>query len=323
LLRLLATLVLAFGVLAVPLMVEAQQPKVYRVGILLQESTGTPATRTIRAMLDLGYTMGQNFVIDYRWADGKNERFPSLAAELVALKPDVIVVETTPGTIAAMRATATIPIVMFNVSDPVGSGLVASLARPGGNITGVTDFGIELAVKSVEMMRSVVPNATRLAVLMSDNPVHSSQLKEIEAAAKTMGLSIQPTMAVSSDEFEKAFASMAKQKAEMCILLGGAPFSTQEQVEQIIRLAAKAKLPMMFESPWPVELGGLMSYSPNRMHRARTVASYVDKILKGAKPADMPVQRPSVFDLVINLKTARALGLSIPQAVRVRAEVIE
>jgi putative tryptophan/tyrosine transport system substrate-binding protein len=196
-------LLMLLALLAAPLAAQAQQTKVYRVGLLRQGSPPPGSTPMItKALDDLGYIEGRNLFIEWRWAEGENKRFPSLAAELVALKSDVIVADSTPAAIAAKRATTTIPIVMVNVSDPIGSGLVANLARPGGNVTGGTDFGIEMAVKGVDLMRAAVPKATRIAVLMSDNPVHPTQLKEIQEAARRIGLAALPTMARSSEEFE-------------------------------------------------------------------------------------------------------------------------
>jgi len=307
------------------LAVEAQPTRVYRIGFLLQGSPPPPGSipgGISKALHDLGYVEGRNVFIERRWADGKNERFPSLVAEIVALKPDVMIVDTTPGAIAAMRATTTIPIVMFNVSDPVGSGIVSSLARPGGNITGVTDSGSDMAVKGLDLVHDVVPKATRIAVLMSENPVHPSQLRDIENGAKRIGLTVLPTMARSPEEFDEAFASMAKKKAGALILLGGPPFSTQQQRDKLVELAARTKLPAMYPSRWWVDAGGLLSYGPSALHRSRLAATYVDKILKGAKPSDLPVQQPSEFELVINAKTAKALGLTIPPSLLLRADQI-
>src|SRR5262245_30638783 len=182
--------------LAAPLIAEAQQTKTYRIGFLLQGAPlpGNPPGPLRLALRDLGYIEGQNLTVDSRWAEGRNDRFPSIAAELVSLKPDAILADSTPAALAAKRATAMIPIVMHNVSDPVGSGLVVSLAHPGGNVTGVTDFGSELAMKGVELLHSIVPKATRIAVLMSDNPVHPSQLKLIQDAAQHLGLTVLPTI---------------------------------------------------------------------------------------------------------------------------------
>jgi len=320
-----AALAAALVLLAAELTAEAQQTKVYRVGFLLQASPpppGSPPGFFGKALNDLGYIEGRNLFVDRRFAEGKAERFPSLAAELVALKPDVIVADTTPGAIAAKRATATIPIVMINVSDPVGSGIVASLARPGGNVTGVTDSGSELAVKGVDLVHDIVPKVTRLAVLMSDNPVHPSQLRNIEDGAKRIGLTIVPTKVRSPEEFEEAFAPMARKKAGALIVLGGAPFSTERTRDQLVDLAAKTKLPTMYPSRWWVDAGGLLSYGPSAQYRSKLAAVYVDKILKGAKPRDLPVQQPAEFELAINLKTAKALGLSIPPSLLLRADQV-
>jgi putative ABC transport system substrate-binding protein len=315
--------ILTVSLILVPLAAEPQQVKVYRVGVLLQGSPPAPGSQPgifTRALRDVGYIEGRNIVFDRRWAEGKNERFSSLATELVALKPDAIVVETTPGAIAAKRATATIPIVMVHASDPVGSELVASLARPGGNVTGVANLETQLHVKGVELLHAVVPKATRIAVLMSDNPVHPSQLKTIQGAARGFGLTVLPTMARSSEDFEEAFRSMAKQKAGALILLGGAPFSTPAQRDKLLELAAKTKLPAMYRARWWVDAGGLLSYGSSTLKNWRLAATYVDKILKGAKPVDLPVQQPTEFDLVIILKTAKALGLTIPQTLLLRAD---
>jgi len=313
----------ALGLLLAPLAGEAQQVKVHRVGILMQSSRPIPSGQPgvfPAALIDLGYIEGQNIVFDWRWAEGKNERFPSLAAEVVALKPDVIVADTTAGLLAAKRATATIPIVMVQAADPVGSGLVASLARPGGNVTGAANLESELLGKGVELVHAVVPKATRMAVLMSDeNPVHPSQLKKIQDAASGIGLTVLPTMVRSSEDFEEAFRSMAKQRAAALMLLGGAPFNTPTNRAKLVELAAKTKLPAMYLGRAFVDAGGLMSYGSSSLKHWRLAAVYVDRILKGAKPADLPVQQATDFELVINLKTARALGLTIPQTVLVQA----
>ena len=319
-------LLLALVLTLEPLAAEAQQVKVYRVGLLMQSSRPTARGQPgvfAAALLDLGYIEGQNIVFDWRWAEGKNERFSSLATELVALKPDVIVADTTAGLLAAKRATATIPIVMVQAADPVGSGLVASLARPGGNITGAANLESELLGKGVELLHAVVPKATRMAVLMSDdNPVHPSQLMAIQDAARGFGLTVLPTMARSSEDFEQAFRSMAKQKAGALMLLGGAPFNTPANRDKLVELAAKTKLPAMYRARWFVDAGGLLSYGSSPLKHWRLAATYVDKILKGAKPADLPVQQATEFELVINLKTAKALGLTIPPSVLGRADQV-
>jgi ABC-type uncharacterized transport system substrate-binding protein len=214
---------------------------------------------------------------------------------------------------------------MVGAADPVGSGIVASLARPGGNVTGVANLESELLGKRVELLHAVVPKATRMAVLMSDNnPIHPSQLTIIQGAVTGFGLTVLPTMVRSSEDFEEAFRSMAKQKAGALILLGGAPFSTRANQGKLVELAAKTKLPAIYHIREAVDAGGLLSYGSSPMKNWRLAAPYVDKILKGAKPADLPVQQQTEFELVINLKTAKTLGLTIPQSLLLRADrVIE
>jgi len=323
---------LAGGFLAVPVTALAQQTKVSRVGFLFQGSAPPPGEMSSPLILtnliltntlhELGYIEGHNIVIDRRWADSKMERFPILATELVALKPDVLVATSTPGGLAAQRATATIPIVLAEVSDPVGNGLVASLAHPGGNITGVTDFGIELAAKELDVLHTLFPKATRFAVLMSDNPVHPFQLRAVEDAARAIGLSITAERVTSLEELDGTFASMAKNNVGAFILLGGPPFTSDASVAKIVSLAAKTKLPGMYPNRFRVERGGLLSYGPNRPHIWRRAAIYVDRILKGANPGDLPVEQPGEFELVINLKTAKALGLTIPRSLLARADQV-
>jgi putative ABC transport system substrate-binding protein len=292
-------------------MAAAQQPaKVYRVAYLSTASSNSTSSKAgfeefQKTLRDLGYIEGQNLVLDPRWADGSAERIPGLAAELVALKPDVIVATTTPGVTAVKTATSTIPIVMMIVSDPVGAGFVTSLARPGGNITGVTDFGVDLAAKSVELVHALVPSGTRIAVLMSDNPVHPLQLKLIQDAATNLRLTVLPIMGRSLGELEKAFRRNALR-------------------EKIAELAMKSKLATISPQRPYVDVGGLLSYGPKSLPQYRLVAGFVDQILKGRKPGELPVQQPVELELVINLKTARALGITIPQSVKLRAdEIIE
>jgi len=245
-----------------PLAVKAEQPgKIYRVGWLGPGSATTTGIATgifKKELHDLGYTEGQNVIFDVRYADGKIERLPSLAAELVALKPDAIVAVTTPATRAAKEATSTIPIIMTFVSDPDGSGFITSLAHPGGNVTGVADLGIDVAAKTIELVRTVVPKATRIAILMNDNPSHPSQLKEIQDAAMRIGLTVLPTMARSPEDLEQAFASLARENAGALIVLGGAPHTAQR--EKIAELALKSVVPTIFITRPYVEAGGLLSY---------------------------------------------------------------
>jgi putative tryptophan/tyrosine transport system substrate-binding protein len=304
---------------------EAQSAaKVYRIGWLTPQAyvPDQPGDGNrgafIRAMNDLGYVEGRNLVIDFRYADGKNDLLPSLAAELVALKPDVIVAVTTPATKVVRQATTTIPIVIVQVSDPVGSGFVTSLARPGGNITGITDLGIDLTAKYVELAHAIVPEATRIGVLMADNSIHPAQLKLTQDAAASIGLTVLPTMDRSDVELEQGFAALTKEKADALIVLGGSPMGPQ--AERIAQLAEQAKLPTLYPDRYYVTRGGLLSYGPSYRDMYIVAAAIVNKILNGAKPADLPIEQPTRFELVINLKKAEALHLLIPRLVRLRAD---
>ena len=325
-LRRLVTLLVVLAVLAPPVSAVTKRARVFRVGVLLQGTSpprsSRPADPFVTALRGLGYIEGENLVFDWRGAAGESARFSELAAELVAWKPDVIVADTTPGSLAAKRATKTIPIVMVNVSDPVNSGLVASLARPGGNVTGGTDFGVEVSAKRLELLHDAVPAATRVAVLLSDNPVHPAQLAVIESAARSINLAVLPTVVRSAEEFDQAFESMAAKRVEALMVLGGAPFSSQVQADKLAKLAAGAKLPTIFEDQPVAAFGGLLSYAPSAQYRWTVAASYVDKILKGAKPADLPVEQPTTFELVINLRAARALGLTIAPSLLLRADEV-
>jgi putative ABC transport system substrate-binding protein len=317
-----ATVLGAFGA---PLAAEIRGPKVHRLGALLQgaaQSSSGKAHPLRVAMRELGYVVGKNLILDVRWAGAQNDSFAGLAAELVALNPTVIVADSTPAALAAKRATSTIPIVMVNVSDPVGSGLVASLAHPGGNVTGGTDFGAELAAKSADLLHEIAPKASRFAVIMSDNPVHPVQLREIETVTQRIGVAVVPVTVKAADDFAEAYASISKQHAGAVIVLGGAPFSIESARDAVVALSAKAKLPAIYTSRWWVDAGGLISYGPSAWHRWRTAATYVARIFKGVKPADLPVQQPTEFELVINLKTAKELGLVIPPSLLLRADEV-
>jgi putative ABC transport system substrate-binding protein len=306
--------------------VAAQQPaKTYRVAYLATTSSNSAASKAAFAVLkkalqDLGYEEGRNLTLDARWSEGSVERAQSLAAELVALKPDIIIAATTPGTAAARQATSTIPIVMVLVSDPVGAGFVSSLAHPGANITGITDYGIDLAAKYVELARTLAPRGTTIGVLLSDNPVHQFQLKLIRDAAATMALTVVPLMGRSPEELETAFALAKKENAAALIVLGGPPHNSLR--EKIADLAVKSRLPSIFPARPYVDVGGLLSYGPNNLSQFGLAATFVDKILKGAKPADYPVQQPVEFELVINLNTAKAISVTIPQSLRLRADYL-
>src|SRR5262245_58672991 len=301
---------------------EAQQAgKVPRIGFL-----GGAAASSYTARIDafrqglneLGYTQGKNIVIEYRYADGKADRLPALAAELVSLKLDVIVAATTASVLAVKKASATIPIVFVSLVDPVASGLVASLARPGGNITGLTILGPELSGKRLELLKEVLPNVTRMAALWnSANPAQELVWKEMQAAAQQLHLQLQSLEVRSANDFDIAFKAALRERAQALIPSGEPLINTQ--LKRIVEFAAKNRLPAMYAGPEAVDAGGLMSSAPNYTDHYRRAAGYVDKILKGAKPADLPVEQPTKFEFAINLKTAKQIGLTIPPNVLARA----
>jgi putative ABC transport system substrate-binding protein len=264
---------------------------------------------------------GRNIVIESRWAEGKFERLPELAVELVRSKVDVIVTHGTPASLAAHQATTTIPIVLVNVSDPVDSGLVKSLARPGANIMGVTSNTVELSAKHLEMLHTIVPNVTRVAVLVNpDNASYLTILKNIQTAATRVGVTILPVEATTSQQIEKSFPQMVKVKAGALIVVSDGFFI--QQARQIAELAAGHRLPSIAQFRLYAEAGVLMSYGTNVADHYRRAATYVDKVLKGAKPADLPVEQPMKFELVINGKTAKVLGLTIPQSLLISADKV-
>jgi putative ABC transport system substrate-binding protein len=312
------------GLLAAPLAAEAQPAgKVPRIGFLFSGASG-PAREvdTFRQGLrDLGYIEGQNIAIEYRFAGGQVERLPELAAELVRLKLDVIVAPYTPPALAAKRATSTIPIVFAVVADAVGAGLIANFARPGRNITGLTSSSAELGGKRLELLKQVVPKASRVAVLY--NPADRSNalvLKQLQESAPTLALTLQPLEVREPREFEGAFLAMTRERAHA--MFGTPGVLTFEHKTVLVNLAAKRRIPAMWGHRQFVDAGGLMSYAVNVYDQIRQTAVYVDKILKGAKPADLPVEQPTTFELVINLKTAKALGLTIPQSLLQRADQV-
>jgi len=311
------------AVLAAPRAAGAQQAgKVYRVGIL--SPGGVP--ERIEAFRDglrqLGYADSQNVVIEVRDADGKADRLPGLAADLVRLKVDAIVAAGSDAVRAAQQATRTIPIVVaVGGGDLVARGLVGSLARPGGNITGLTTLSAVIIAKRLQLIKEAVPKATRVAVLWRrDNPAHQPTLKELEGAAASIGVQLQRAEAREAAELDAAFAAMTKGRAGAVLLLGDVLFESQRG--RIADLAARAKLPAMYFAKLFVEAGGLMSYATDQNDLYRRAATYVDKILKGAQPADLPVEEPTKFELVINLRTAKALGLTIPPSLLLRADQV-
>jgi len=307
--------------------VEAQQPlKVPRIGWLAPafppSSSGLSNPNIegfLQGLKELGYVEGKNIVIEYRWADGKRERLSDLAAELVTLKVDVIVARNTPATLAAQRATTTIPIVMVGPGDPVRLGLVASLARPGGNITGLSLLATELTGKRLELLKEAFPKIARVAVLWnSGDSAMTLRVKEAETSAQALGVTLQRVGVQDPNDFERAFSTMSSQAAD-ALLVTLDTFTALHQ-KRILEFAAKYRLPAMYERIDFVEAGGLMTYGPSLSEIFRRAAVFVDKILKGAKPADLPVEQPTKFEFVINLKTAKQIGLTIPPNVLVRAD---
>ena len=314
-----------WSLLAEPLAAWAQQPsKVARIGYLESGAPGTPLVEAFRQGLrDLGWIEGQNIAVEVRAADGKYDRLPELAAELVRLKVDVIFASSTPAALAAKHATTTIPIVIGRVADPVGSGLVTTLARPGGNITGWTHQGIELRVKYLDLLKEAVPEATRIGVLWNPaNPIHGPSLKSMEATAEALKVELHPVGARDPQDIESAFSTLAQKRVQALTVFQDGMFLAQGPL--VIALAARSRIPTMYGLTDLVRTGGLMGYGVNLPGMYRHAASFVDRILRGAKPADIPVEQPTKFELVINLKTAKALGLTIPPAVLARAdEIIE
>src|SRR5438105_6678658 len=319
--------VLALSLALVPVAGEAQQAtKVTPIGYLSGPSLSANAARIEafrQGLRELSYVEGKNIVIEWRSADGKLDRLPALAAELVRLKVAVIVTSGGALTRRAKEATSTIPIVMTNDPDPVGDGFVASLARPGGNITGLSTFAPELSGKRLEILREVVPKLSRVAVLGSSGATGYAQtLKEIEPAATACKMQLQFLDVLRANDIETAFRAASEGRAQGVLTLNSGTLGSQRA--QIVELAVKNRLPVMYYQNDFVEAGGLMFYGANVPDLSRRAASYVDKILKGAKPADLPIERPTKFELVINLKAAKALGLTIPQSVLLRADhVIE
>jgi putative tryptophan/tyrosine transport system substrate-binding protein len=324
-LRLAFSITLLLGGLFSPVAAGAQQAaKVARIGYLATNlAAGSHLAEGFRQGLrDLGYVEGRNVVIEYRAAEGKWDRFPALAAELVALKVDVIVASGTPAALAAKQATRTIPIVFAAVADPVTSGLVTSLARPGGNVTGLSVLAPELVGKCLEQLTPAVPGITRVAVLWHPGAfgerTEKDMLKEAEVAARALGVRLQFVQARGPADIDRAFSDMTRARAgALAVLTSSMLFGERRR---LVDLAAKNRLPAVY--PWRegVDAGGLMSYGPDLADLSRRAATYVDKILKGAKPADLPVEQPTKFELVINLKTAKVLGLTIPQSVLARAD---
>ena len=321
-----AFVVCTVAALAAPLAAAQQAAKIARIGYLavdpVASSDRSEAFR--RGLRDLGYVEGRNVVIEYRDAEGKPERLPALAAELIALKVQVIVAATTVAALAATRATRTTPIVFAVASDPVTSGLVNSLARPGGNVTGLSILTPELVGKRLELLTQVVPGVSRVGVLRhpgtSGERTEEEMLTKAEIAGRALGLRLQFVEARDPADFDRAFSDMTRGRAGALTVLVSHVFFNERR--RLVDLAAKNRLPAVY--PWReyVDAGGLMAYGPNDSDLYRRAATYVDKILKGAKPGDLPIEQPTKFELVINLKTARALGLTIPPSLLARADQV-
>ena len=316
------------GALAAPLSSLAQQQtKIWRVGFLSPRHVDFVETDRFygpfrQGMRELGYVEGKNLIIEWRSAEMNDERLPALAAELVNLKVDVIVATTVRSVRAIQKASATMPIVVANSGDPVASGLVQSLARPGGNVTGFSGMQGEVSVKQLEMLMSMVPRLSRLAMLLSPSTGYQNTLKMVQPEAEKRGVKVLRAEADTIQEIDQAFVWMRQQKAGALLVVRAPLFLQQEK--QIAELAAKYRLPSIAATREYTEAGGLMSYGHNSTDQTRRTSIYVDKIFKGAKPADLPVEQPTKFELVINGKTAKALGLTIPQALLISAnEVIK
>jgi putative tryptophan/tyrosine transport system substrate-binding protein len=313
------------GALAAPLAAEPQQAgKVSRIGYLSAGALPTYPTfeNAFREGLrELGYVEGRNIALEYRWAEGKYERLPELAAELVRLKVDVILAVSTPAAQAAKAATRTIPIVFTLVADPVASGLVSSLARPSGNITGLPSLSSEIIGKQLELLKETVPRVSRVAILQNpDASSHPFMVREAAGAARALGVQLRVLGARNPNDLHAAFTAMTGDRTEALLVLADPFFRTHGA--RIADFAAKSRLPSLSGEREQTEAGGLMSYGLSRLDMFRRAAIYVDKILKGAKPADLPVEQPTKFELVINVKTAKALGLTIPPSLLARADQV-
>ena len=305
----------------------AQPPeKVPRVGYLVSGSHSDPQRQRLfeafrQGLRDVGYVEGQNIAIEPRWAEGKDDRFPALVADLVRLKVDVIVTQSGAATRAAQQATRTIPIVMALSNDAVGSGLVASLARPGGNVTGLTVMSPALVGKQFQLLKEMVPKLSRVALLTNPaNPASAPFLREAETPVRTLGVRLQTLEVRNSQEIDSAFAAMTRERAGALLILPDVLFLNQRR--QIAEVATNRRLPTVYGVREYAEAGGLMSYGASQLDLVRRAATFVDKILKGAKPADLPIEQPTKFELVINLRTATAIGLTIPLSLLQRADQI-
>ena len=316
---------LAGSLLAAPFASHAQKPaKVWRIAFLsgsARPADGVPPVALRQALQELGYVDGTSISYVGRWAEAKSDRLAGLAAELVGLKVDLIVTFGGPAAEAAKEATSTIPIVIINAGDAVGTGLIASLARPGGNVTGITDQATELSAKRLELLKEAVPKASRIAVLWNaDDRAMTLRFREIEKAARVLGVTIQPLGVREPDDFDVAFTAMTREPPDAVFLVTDA--LTILNRRRVLDFAAAHRIAAMYESGLVVRDGGLMSYGPDTDESIRLAAVYVNRILKGAKPGELPVEQPNRYYLLVNLKTAKALGLTIPPSLLLRADEV-
>jgi putative ABC transport system substrate-binding protein len=317
---------IAAGAISAPFSASAQSARVRRIGFLgnstaaLEANLVGPFRNELRR---LGYEEGRNIHIEYRWAEGRYERFPKLVAELIAAKVDVLVTAGTPATLTIKRATTTIPLVMIAVGDPVGNGIVPSLARPGGNITGLSSIAPELEGKRLELLKEVLRDVSQVAIILNEtNPFHVASMKQARAAAAAMQIKLLALPVAKAEDLDGAFAAILKEKPNALLVLADRVFLHNRK--RMMDFATANRLPTILPYRELVEAGGLMSFGPSYEEMHRRAADYVDKILKGTKPGDLPVEQPTKFDLRVNLKAAKAIGLKIPEAFLLRAdEVIE
>ena len=313
---------LTLGTFSAPLVAGAQPAaKIWRIGFLTVTHLLIFEEVLFRRLGELGYVEGQNLIIERRYSEGRAERFPEFAAELVRLKVDIVIVTTTPAALAVKSTTKTVPVVFPTAIDPVAAGLVASMARPGGNITGLTTLAPELVGKRLQLLKEAVPRLSRVAVLWNAaNPANTRPLREAQDAARALGVTLQSQEVRGPPDFERVFAAMARERPDALLFQGDG--LTIQHGEQIVDFVTQNRIPSMFDQTRLTTVGGLMSYGPHQVDQLRRGADLVDKILKGTEPADLPIEQPTKFELAINLKTARALGLTIPPSVLGRADQV-